>query len=86
MSHTNCDIRLFTCEAPLGMTTSPITPVKGKGSRLKHKTFCVCGSKISGCGQSQFKEGRYRLYYAIKGIACCSTCWMAIYDTQGDEE
>lgn len=91
--HYNCDIRLFTCQAPLGSTAKPHTPVTGKGSRITEycgqiRTNLVseCKNKISSCGQNQFAQGRYHIFYAIHGIACCSECWNLIYYKQVEEE
>ena len=80
----NIDIHIFTCDPPLGCTVVPHTPVSGKGSRITTK--CSCGARISSCGQKEFVQGRFHLFYAIDGVATCSKCWMAIYEKQVMEE
>ena len=84
MTMHNMDIRIFTAYPPLSCTVVPHTPVQGKGSRIK--ALCKCGEKIASCGQKNFFQGRFHLFYAIEAEACCSKCWMTIYDDQGDDE
>jgi len=84
MTIHNVDLRTITCFYPLGITVIPHTPTKGKGSRIQ--ALCKCGNKISSCGQKQFLQGRFHLFYAIDGQGSCQKCWMTIYDDQGDDE
>ena len=93
MTHYNCDIRIFTCHSPLGRTVKPHTPVSGNGSRIteycgnvRTDSVSSCKNKISSCGQKQFAEGRFHIFYAINGIACCAECWEEIYHKQGEDE
>lgn len=84
MTFHNVDLRTFTCLYPLGITVEPHTPTTGKGSRIK--ALCKCGNKVSSCGQKEFIQGRFHLFYSIEWEASCSKCWIAIYDDQGDDE
>jgi len=80
----NIDIHTYTCYPPLGVTVEPHTPVSGKGSRITH--LCKCGKKINSCGQKEFIQGRFHIFYSINNIASCSSCWMEIYTNQEEEE
>lgn len=80
--HTNCDVRFFTCRAPLGRTVRPITPVSGEGSRPRDWPRCGCGRFAAVGGQQPAREGRFNIWYAINGEASCTKCWMGLYDLQ----
>lgn len=80
----NIDIHTYTCYDPLGITVIPHTPVFGKGSRIKE--LCACRKRIDSCGQREFNQGRFHMFYAIDELASCKTCWMNIYALQEEEE
>jgi len=86
--HTCCDIHFFTCMPPLSRTVHPITPTSGKGSRPKDWPRCACGNHAKVGGEQPAKQGLFKIWYAIDGLASCGTCWMNIYyqqDAGGDD-
>lgn len=96
--HSNMDIRVHSCIAPLGATQYPlrgdpvvdmdeyVIPYSGPGSRPKDWPKCQCGKKADSCGSLTARQGRFWFWYSIDQSPSCNSCWMDIYETQGEED
>jgi len=92
LSHDNFDIRLYVCDDPLGAVAVPLIRTSGPGSRWTQKCssvfedWTVCDNKISSAGSTIVNGKRHHIFYSLAHVACCSNCWMDVYDSQKHEE